>query len=577
MLLLLALAALLYAILMAGRLAGARKPYRRENFAVATGLSAGLGLYMLWWLALQPLLGAGPWVTALAFGGFTGLLAAGLYREWHDWPREQHHGSHICLVLLLGAPLLGVVWHTPPGGELFWHQASAAAALGRFGAWPPAAALPLGLLPPVPGLLPLLQPLSGLGDIAQPPLVPLLLNLGALLAAGGALLLALNWPLKWSNLPLAAAGSLAAVVLLNPWLPLVQVADPQSVLLPALCLFAAALPLFSPLPLPGGWGALGPALSLTALATLHPLGWPLALWFAVSWKLRALAEGIASPDRARRHLLGLTLLVTLPALAWALWQLALAPFGLGIGPQLLHPWGFLTTLLEQVPAPVPGWPEALALAAVAAALVAALWPLFGRLPSGFRPLFTTHAPLFCPLLLSVPPLLALACFAPAKAFTLLALQQFIWLVPLAWRAGQLYRASGLRNRLFHAPWTYGLLASTALFALLLALSAPPLKPPAPWAGVAAGLAPYKLVLSAGLPPEASAEIAYRSAATTRLLMIPPAQGQAALAIARQHNLPILATAQAAAGLTLSGTLPPLMLFQPDAAGATLLNNWNFKP
>ncbi|HEX2859332.1 MAG TPA: hypothetical protein VHP58_03945 [Alphaproteobacteria bacterium] len=574
------LIALAYAIFSAGRLLAVRQPLRRENFTLATAWCAGYGAFLLWWLAAQPLLGAGSWVTPAAFVFATGVLAGALYQQWHHWPREQHHNAHIIISLLIGAPLLAALWQVFPQGEFFWQQAAAAAALGQLGAWPTPAQLPAALLPAVPGLMPLLTPLAALGHIAQPPVLPLLVNLGCLLAAGGALLVALNWPVRWSNLPLVAAGGLAVVAVANPWMPYIEVLNAQSQVPAALALLVAVLPLLNPMPLAGGATALGPALSLVTLTLLHPLGWLLSLWVAVVYKVRMLAEGVVSPDHARRHALALTLLATLPTLAWCGWQIALQPFNADIVHLLLSPQTFAAALLAQVPAAASGSHATFMLQSciIGASLLAGLKPILGRSATSTRHLSTTYAPFFVPVMLLVPPLVLVAVLSPQKAKNLLEVQQFVWLVPLAAWAAQRYRHSAWRGRLFGAPWGYGSVFCILLFSLMLFASKPAPGTPAPWASVAADLRAYPLVLTSGLPPAAINEMSYHSNGYTHIWPIPDNQKAASMALLHQNAVPLLTSANALPSLGITAQAPaPLLLFQPEANGVRLLNKWNVTP
>jgi hypothetical protein len=594
-----ALILLIYAIITAGRLLAAQAPYRREHFTLATAWCAGYGAYGLWVLAAQPLFGAGPWVTPAAFIFAAAVLAGALYREWHKWPREQHHTAHIAISLLIAAPLLRLIWQLNPddfgsangiNGTLFWQQAALAKQLTAFAGWPTALQLPAASWPTVPGLLPLLTPLAGLGDIALPPLIPLLANLGSLLAAGGVLLVALNWPVKWSNLPLVAAGSLLAVAVLNPWLPLHNLAAPDAPLFAALCLFTAAAPLFNPLPLPVGGTVLGPALSLAALTLLHPLGWLLSLWVVIVWKIRVFAEGIKTPDHAHRHLLALTLLAALPTLAWAGWQYALHPFRAGItyelGPLLAHPQLFFAVLFAQLPGVLPGHTgplplsttQLLQLCIIAASLWAGLRPIFDRRATANRQLCITCAPLFLPLLLALPPVLLVAWFSPQKVWNILQVQQFVWLVPLAATVAHGYRHSAWRERLFRAPWSYGTACCILLFSIMIFISRPPAAIPSPWPAVAAALRPYPLVLAAGLSPAAVSEMNYYSNGYTNLVPVPESQQPTLMGLLKQQSLPLLATSDILQNLGISATAPaPLLLFQPAPGGVKLLAKWNAIP
>lgn len=576
----LVLAILMYAILSAGRMLAVRQPWRRENFSLATAWCAGYGAFLLWWLAAQPLLGAGPWLTPASFVFAVAVLAGGLYHQWHNWPREQHHNAHLILSLLVGAPLLAALWQALPQGESFWQQAAAAAALGQLGAWPTPAQLPAALLPAVPGFMPLLAPLAALGDVAQAPVLPMLINLGCLLAAGGAVLVALNWPVRWSNLPLVAAGGLAVVAVANPWLPYIQVTNPQSQLPAALCLLVAVLPLLNPMPLAGGATALGPALSLVTLTLMHPLGWLLSLWVAVVYKVRMLAEGVTNADHARRHALALTLLVTLPTLAWTGWQRALQPFHADVVHLLLNPQNFVAALLAQVPAAATDNPAtvALQLGIICASFLAGLRPLIGRSATSTRHLSTTYAPFFVPLLLLLPPLALVAVFSPQKAKNVLEVQQFVWLVPLAAFAAQRYRHSVWRGRLFGAPWTYGSVFCILLFSLMLSVPKPTPGTTTPWPAVAADLRAYPIVLSSGLPPAVANEISYYSNGYTHIWAMPDTQKAATMALLHQNAVPLLTSAKALPGLGITAPAPaPLLLFQPEANGVRLLNKWNVTP
>jgi hypothetical protein len=338
--------------------------------------------------------------------------------------------------------------------------------------------------------------------------------------------------------------------------------------------------------LPVGGAVLGQALSLAALTLLHPLGWLLSLWVVIVWKIRVLAEGIKSPDHAHRHLLALTLLATLPALAWAGWQYAMHPFHGALGPLLTHPRLFLAVLLDQLPAmptghtgPVPLAPTfLLQLGVICASLCAGLRPVFDRRATANRQLCITCAPLFMPLLLALPPVLLVAWSSPQKIWNILQIQQFVWLMPLAATAAHAYRHSAWRERLFRAPWSYGTACCILLFSLIVFVSRPIATAPAPWPLVATSLRPYPLVLAAGLSPSVVSELNYYSNGYTNIVPVPEAQQPTLLSLLKQQSLPLLATSDILQNLGISAnSAAPLMLFQPTPGGVKLAAKWNVTP
>jgi hypothetical protein len=181
-------------------------------------------------------------------------------------------------------------------------------------------------------------------------------------------------------------------------------------------------------------------------------------------------------------------------------------------------------------------------------------------------------------MVTLPPLALLTLFSPQKALNLAEIQQFCWLMPLAAWVGQGYRHSAVRESLYRAPWTFGVVGCISLFALVLLVSKPPNLPDSPWPAVTAKLRQYPLVLSAGLSNAMVSEINYYSYGYAHILAVPPSQQTNLLGLLKQQPVPILATANQLPNLNISASAPaPLLLFQPTPNGATLLAKWNITP
>jgi hypothetical protein len=121
---------------------------------------------------------------------------------------------------------------------------------------------------------------------------------------------------KWSNLPIVAAGGLMAIVVLNPFLQTEALFSAYRELWIGATFFCALMPLFSKKPLPHGWEVIPTAFVLVFLVGLVPEGIYLAYIVIILWIIRMLIE---QSNNFIAIVFALTVLVTLPLMTFWLW------------------------------------------------------------------------------------------------------------------------------------------------------------------------------------------------------------------------------------------------------------------
>lgn len=424
---------------------------RGFSFNLAVCAASGLGAYTLWWLLFVPMLGANTSISAGLFALCTLAMSGAMFRTWGR-ARDEHFATLAMLQAVIAAPL---VWSLLGGvnvGEHDWLILQQLNQFKQFDVWPtaeqfvrygfPAPDMPLGWLAA-------LNPLAWSDTFHAAPV----LNVMFIIMAVGGVAVASGITVRWSNVLLVAAGTLPAAAWLNPQLPMLGLAQATPELAVSMALLAAALPLMSGYALPTGIGALPPALALAWLATLSPLGLVWAGGIVVLWLVRGVVEH--GPDG--KNIFALSLLSSLPVMAWLLEQKALAPLGYGQLAALHNPGVLLNTLPQAFIAPPPMVQQMLLLAWVTAILLG-LFSLVSRWQQvgGIRGILTISAWLSVPAFLAGLALIVVALAGrPEVIWPTLASLQWVLLVPV-WRWWMVwYSGSSMRVRFFHSPWMYG--------------------------------------------------------------------------------------------------------------------------
>ncbi|MFZ2619665.1 MAG: hypothetical protein WAX89_02225, partial [Alphaproteobacteria bacterium] len=277
--------------------------------------------------------------------------------------------------------------------------------------------------------------------------VPVVLNPVLLALSAQALAVTVGIRMKWSNLPLVAAGSVLGITVFNPLFTPAVLRDAHGVLLQALAWLLLAMPLTMPQALPRGLGVLPFALVAALLAMAGEWHWPLLLmsmgvWI---WRTMVLEVHTLAWKNIATTIAGWVVLACLPLCMVLLWQ--------------------RVTVVADVPTlelygPTRMWVLVLGCGALVGGLLARVLQV--RAAKDIRVAIQLLLPWLVPVLL-----LATAVFTHKQLNShMLAVLQLVLLVPV-WTLWQMvYPRTVLQKWAFISPWGMGGVAMVVLLGLV---------------------------------------------------------------------------------------------------------------
>lgn len=459
--------------MLAGRLVTARQREYLEFTNPLQCLMCGMGLWYLWFLVFAGLLATNITVVWWLFVSFSFMAMLFFTRSIKGTESHSHVWSNTLVSLCVLGPILWWASYDIPLEITEFSQTIKNAAHLHA-----ARILPGGQDVELFNITNPQHPIAHLVGMIPAHLISshflpaafAVFNVLLLVLCAGQLLQVHKIPVKWSNMPLVAAGSLLGVSLLNPFFRAESLLAAVPTFPLAAALLAACFPLFRAQPLPTGWGALPSALALCFMVGLHPQAAWLVGVVVVFWLLRMAAE---KPKIKIKTMFGPFLLAFLPALTWLMWQSYLtqaqipvqeAVASVGTSYKIIH--FFLSLWKVSLSAP-------LALVLVLAVVLFAIRAVFSvRSTQGARALFVQKAHLVLPAVLGLFWLGVAATNLWQHAnmlFNHLAVLQMVFLVPL-WRLFLVwYAASDMKKLFWRMPWAMGMLLVCTLVVLQMAV------------------------------------------------------------------------------------------------------------
>ena len=246
---------------------------------------------------------------------------------------------------------------------------------------------------------------------------------------------------RWSNLPLVAAGGLLGMTFLNPFFSVDLLKNASGDLLFAAVFFAALLPLLREKNVPVGLAAIAPALVSSLLTGLDDMGIIAVALVMVIYIFRLFVD---KQKISLEVVFAVSIMVALPALTWLMWQsetydAALAGYNDGV-----RRWGLLGAPIQMLEWT---WPSAVSIMLVLGVAVAQIFD------AAVRQNLKAYMWVFVPAIIILAYVLMGVLFGQNVKLVHL---QFIVLVPV-WRwAMWWYEGTALKRVAYSAPWGFGL-------------------------------------------------------------------------------------------------------------------------